>query len=284
MTDFLAGLDVSIFRALNDFCGWNPTFDRIVVHLEVIRGSLFMGIVGGLWYWADEEMPRRRETLLTMIVAVALVVNRVISVLLPFRNRPMYSIGANAPSFEWHADLEHWSSFPSDNATYLFAIAASFWLISRWGGLGLRRLCRVRDARAGLSRYPLSQRHPCRRALIGIATSLVVNREPGRRLIAAPILALEPRYPAYFYGLFFIALTELSGTFPSYPAHRGRHRPFHHRVQQVADQIRYIGGTVRRTSDAPNLVPLMFLPSPLLSATFDCGRGRHGTTGFDGSV
>jgi undecaprenyl-diphosphatase len=136
MTDFLAGLDVSIFRALNDFCGWNPTFDRIVVHLEVIRGSLFMGIVGGLWYWADEEMPRRRETLLTMIlaVAVALVVNRVISVLLPFRNRPMYSIGANAPSFEWHADLEHWSSFPSDNATYLFAIAASFWLISRWGG------------------------------------------------------------------------------------------------------------------------------------------------------
>ena len=90
MTD-LAGLDVSIFRALNDFCGWSPTLDRIVVHLEVLKGSLFMGIVGVLWYWPDKEMPRRRETLLTMILAVALslslVVNRVTSMLLPYRDR-----------------------------------------------------------------------------------------------------------------------------------------------------------------------------------------------------
>jgi undecaprenyl-diphosphatase len=97
--DFLAGLDVSIFRALNDFCGWSPALDRIVVHLEVLKGSLFMGIVGVLWYWPDREMPRRRETLLVMILAVALalVANRVISLLLPYRDRPMYSIGANAP-------------------------------------------------------------------------------------------------------------------------------------------------------------------------------------------
>jgi hypothetical protein len=64
----LAGLDVSIFRALNDFCGWSPTLDRVVVHLEVLKGSLFMGIVGVLWYWPDKDMPRRRQTLLTMIL------------------------------------------------------------------------------------------------------------------------------------------------------------------------------------------------------------------------
>jgi len=118
---FLAGLDVSIFRALNDFCGWSAALDRVVVHLEVLKGSIFMGIVGVLWYWPDKEMPRRRETILIMILAVALslVVNRVISSLLPYRDRPMYAIGTNAPTFEWHADLEHWSSFPSDNATYL---------------------------------------------------------------------------------------------------------------------------------------------------------------------
>ncbi|MEA2869199.1 MAG: hypothetical protein QOE39_3914, partial [Bradyrhizobium sp.] len=136
MINFLAGLDVSIFRALNDFCGWSPTLDRIVVHIEVLKGTLFMGIVGVLWYWPDKDMPRRRETMVIMILAVAvsLVFNRVVSTLLPYRDRPMYSLGANAPTFEWHADLEHWSSFPSDNATYLFAIAASLWLISRpWG-------------------------------------------------------------------------------------------------------------------------------------------------------
>ena len=31
----LAAIDLSIFRALNDFCGWSPTLDRIVVHLLV---------------------------------------------------------------------------------------------------------------------------------------------------------------------------------------------------------------------------------------------------------
>jgi undecaprenyl-diphosphatase len=85
----LAGLDVSIFRALNDFCGWSPTLDRIVVHLEVLKGSLFMGIGGVCGIGPTRKMPRRRETLLTMILAVALslVVNRVTSMLLPYRDR-----------------------------------------------------------------------------------------------------------------------------------------------------------------------------------------------------
>jgi undecaprenyl-diphosphatase len=216
VTDLLAGLDVSIFRALNDFCGWSPTLDRIVVHLGVLKGTLFMGTVGVLWYWPDKEMSRRRETLLIMILAVALslVVNRVTSTLLPFRERPMYSIGANAPTFEWHADLEHWSSFPSDNATYLFAIAASLWLISGWWGLFFG----IFAAFAALARVYLGIHYPSDivvGALIGIATSLAVNREPVRKLIAAPILALEKRYPPYFYGLFFLTLAELSGGFPN---------------------------------------------------------------------
>ena len=194
MTD-LAGLDVSIFRALNDFCGWSPTLDRIVVHLEVLKGPLFMGIVGMLWYWPDKEMPWRRETLLTMMLAVALalVVNRVTSMLLPYRDRPMYSIGANVPTFEWHADLEHWSSFPSDNATYLFAIAGSLWLISRWWGW----LFGAFAAFAALARVYLGIHYPSDivvGALIGIATSLAIGRKAVRTRIAAPILTFEARY------------------------------------------------------------------------------------------
>ena len=140
VTDFLVGLDVSIFRALNDFCGWSPALDRIVVNsIDILKGALFMGIVGLLWYWPDKEMPRRRETVLTMllVVAASLIINRALSTLVPFRERPMYSIGANPPSMAspWHPDLENWSSFPSDYATYLFAISAIFWLISRWWGL-----------------------------------------------------------------------------------------------------------------------------------------------------
>jgi undecaprenyl-diphosphatase len=216
VTDFLAGLDVSIFRALNDFCGWSPALDRIVVHLEVLKGSLLMGTVGVLWYWPDRDMPRRRQTLLVTILALALslVVNRVTSMLLPYRNRPMYSIGANAPTFEWHADLEHWSSFPSDNATYLFAIAASLWLISwRWG-----LFFGVFAAFAALARVFLGIHYPSdivAGALIGVATSVAVNREAVRKRLAAPVLAWEASHPSYFYGLFFLALAEMSGGFPN---------------------------------------------------------------------
>jgi undecaprenyl-diphosphatase len=216
VTDFLAGLDVSIFRALNDFCGWSPALDRIVVHLEVLKGSLFMGIVGVLWYWPDKEMPRRRQTLLITIltVALSLVVNRVTSMLLPYRDRPMYSIGANAPTFEWHADLEHWSSFPSDNATYLFAIAAGLWLISRRWGLFFGTFATF----AGLARVFLGIHYPSDvvvGALIGIVTSVAINREAVRTRMAAPVLVWEASHPPYFYGLFFLALAEMSGGFPN---------------------------------------------------------------------
>ncbi|WP_024506533.1 phosphatase PAP2 family protein [Bradyrhizobium sp. ARR65] len=216
MADFLIGLDVSIFRAINNFCGWSPTLDRIVVHLEVLKGSLFMGIVGLLWYWPDKDIQRRRETILTivLVVAISLLVNRLISIVVPYRDRPMYSIGVNAPTFEWHADLEHWSSFPSDNATYLFAIAAGLWLISRWWGLFFGVFATL----AALARVYLGIHYPSDvlvGALIGIATGFVINREPVRKRIAAPILALEPRYTPYFYGLFFLALAELSGGFPN---------------------------------------------------------------------
>jgi membrane-associated phospholipid phosphatase len=214
--DTLAGLDVSIFRTLNDLCGSSPTLDRIVVHLEVLKGSLLMGMVGLLWYWPDKEMTRRRETILTIILAVAvsLILNRAISMMAPYRERPMYSIGANVPTFEWHADLEHWSSFPSDNATYLFAIAAGFWLISRWWGLFFG----IFAAFAAVARVYLGIHYPSDvlvGALIGIATSAVINREPVRKRLAAPVLAFEPRYAPYFYGLFFLALAELSGGFPN---------------------------------------------------------------------
>jgi membrane-associated phospholipid phosphatase len=214
VTDFLVELDVSIFRALNDFVGRNPTFDRILANHEILKGPLFAVIVGVLWYWPDKEMSRRREALLMMMVVVglSLVVNRTLSTLLPFRVRPMHSIGANAPLGDWHPNFMQWSSFPSDNATYLFAIAAGLWIISRWLGLFFG----VYAAWVVLARVSLGIHYPSDvfvGALIGIATSIVFNRETVRKRIAAPLLTLEVRYPPYFYGLFFLALSELSGGF-----------------------------------------------------------------------
>jgi undecaprenyl-diphosphatase len=214
MTDSLAGLDVSLFRALNDFCGLHPTLDRIAVHAAIIQGTIFVGIVGALWFWPKDRQ-RQRETIIIMILAIAvsLTVNRSVSTLLPFRHRPMYAVGANVPSFEWQPDLEHWSSFPSDTATLLFTIAAGFWLVSRWWGVVFGGFATF----TSLARVYLGIHYPSDivvGALLGVGTSLALNREFVRRKIAEPILAIEARYQPYFYGLFFVVLGELGDGFP----------------------------------------------------------------------
>lgn len=213
---YWATLDTEIFRAINDYCGWSPSLDRLVVHVETLKGALFLGLFGYLWYKPDKEQARRRETLIVIVfaVAIALVANRVLSMLLPFRERPMYGIGAFAPTFEWHADLEHWSSFPSDNATYLFAIAAGLWRIGRpWGLLfGIFATC------AALARVYLGIHYPSDvlvGALLGMAVSFVFIREPVLRRIGRPLLAYKSWRPEYFYAVLFLAIAEVGTGFPN---------------------------------------------------------------------
>jgi len=214
VADFLTGLDVSLFRALNDLCGLNPTLDRIAVHAQIIQGTIFVGIVGALWFW-PEDTKRHRETITIMILAiiVSLMLNRTVSTLLPFRHRPMYTLGANTPGFEWHADLERWSSFPSDTATLLFTTAAGFWLVSRWWGF----VFGVFAISTSLARVYLGIHYPSdilAGALLGVGATLALNREFVRRRISANILTMEVRHQPYFYGLFFVVIAELGDGFP----------------------------------------------------------------------
>jgi hypothetical protein len=98
---------------------------------------------------------------------------------------------------------EHWSSFPSDTLALLFAIAAGFWLGSRWLGL----VFGVFALSTSLARVYLGIHYPSDilvGAMLGIATSIALDRDFVRRKIAAPILAIETFYPPYFYGVFFV--------------------------------------------------------------------------------
>lgn len=214
--DLISEIDVSIFRAFNYFCGWNPTLDHFVAYIEILKGFFFIGTFGFLWHQDDADQKRRREILLVMllVIALSLVINRVIAHMLPFRVRPMYAVGANRPRFDWHADLENWSSFPSDNATYLFAIAAGVWLISvRWG-LFFGAFASL----ASLARTYFGVHYPgdiLVGALIGVVTSIAVNRDMVQTRIGGRILTWEPRRPAYFYGVLFLALAEVSNGFPN---------------------------------------------------------------------
>jgi undecaprenyl-diphosphatase len=211
---YFSEVDISFYRALNAFCGWSPTLDRAALHVPGVVGVLFMGIFGLLWFRPDTDQFRRREMLVMIFPAVALglILNRTISTLLPFRVRPMYAIGANAPSHSWTFDLENWSSFPSDNATYLFAITACLWALLRPFGIvfGLFSTCVL------LARIYFGIHYPSDivvGALLGIAVAVALNVRAVRDTIAKPLLVVEKQMPSYFYGLLFMGLAEVAGVF-----------------------------------------------------------------------
>jgi undecaprenyl-diphosphatase len=209
-------MDVPIYRALNSLCGTSETLDRIVYHAAGPTGVVFLGLFGLLWFGTAGGQIRRRQVLILVVpaVAIALLVNRTVSTLLPFRVRPMYAIGANAPSYHWAFDLENWSSFPSDNATYLFAIAACLFVASRYAGL----VFGLFGAFACLGRIYFGIHYPSdilAGAAIGLFTGYAVTRPSLAESTSRPLLAYEKQYPGYFYAVLFMMLAEVVGGFPN---------------------------------------------------------------------
>jgi undecaprenyl-diphosphatase len=213
---FLEALDVSFYRALNSFCGTSATLDRFIYHLAGPTGVIFLGLFGLLWFRPDGDQIRRRQALILVVpaVALALVLNRTISTLLPFRVRPMYALGAAAPSYPWTFDLENWSSFPSDNATYLFAIAACLFVVSRYAGVAFGLF----GALVCVGRIYFGIHYPSdilAGALLGLGTGFLVTRPGVAEAVSRPLLGYEKQMPGYFYALLFMALAEVAGGFPN---------------------------------------------------------------------
>ncbi len=220
---YLRELDLSIFHAINGFCGQNPKLDQFLIQLDfsAAKGLAFMGSFGALWFQRTKDQERtkdqakRRETLIIMIFAILLsiIAARAAANLLPFRIRPMFvpDIGYHAPLLSV-GNYENWSSFPSDTATYFFVITTGFWLLSRW--LGVLWACF--STIVILARVYLGIHYPSDvlgGALLGIGLTLAMNNQFAHARIAAPILAMEQRAPAIFYGLLFPVLFETATIF-----------------------------------------------------------------------
>ncbi len=215
----LSHFDLPILHAINGFCGNNPLMDRLISHLALdFKWAVPLCVFWVLWFQKSEDQTYRHKVLAVMIVAVllSLVVNRMISVAMPYRVRPMETpnIDYHAPIFESRlnlADFELWSSFPSDQATYFFAFAAGFWFFSARLGLAMAAYGTV----IILSRVYLGTHFPSDvlvGSLLGVAVQLVLNRDYARRAIT-PVLALEKSRPALFNALLFFVLLEMGTGF-----------------------------------------------------------------------
>jgi undecaprenyl-diphosphatase len=125
-------MDDTLFRAINDLAGHNPFFDLPLTFMSGYGPLVLIGVLALLWFWPTEPTARdtrQRVVLIAVLsVAVALLLNQII-IHLWARPRP----------FETHTVTlllppTHEPSFPSDHATFAFAIALAVLFASGYLG------------------------------------------------------------------------------------------------------------------------------------------------------
>jgi undecaprenyl-diphosphatase len=219
--NWLADIDLSLFHAINDYCGRSWALDHFLGSLQgnnLISGGLYLASFWALWLQPTDGQARR-EMLITLLFAVvlSLILNRLLSIIVPFRVRPMYElgIGFRAPLYDEppRYDLEGWSAFPSDHATFYFALTTGFWLLSRRLGM----IFAVFSILWGtLPRVYFGVHYPSDvlvGALIGIGVTIALERPRVRNLVASPVLALKERAPTCFSFLMFLLTFETANLF-----------------------------------------------------------------------
>ena len=125
----IRGVDVSVYEFLSRFAGhW--MLDRLVAQEEansLLKGALFFAIYWYVWFSPAVDQPRRRRAVIAVLTAsiLAIVVARSIAFMVPFRLRPIYDPVVTHPhySIPVTVNIENWSAFPSDTASFFFALA-----------------------------------------------------------------------------------------------------------------------------------------------------------------
>src|SRR5947208_3223524 len=130
-------VDVFIYHFLNGFAGnrildWFASFEDVS---NLLKGGAFLAMYWYLWFKAGAAQERRRTAIIVIVVGalLALVAARSIATLMPFRIRPMYDprLQHHPYAFPITPTLINWSAFPSDNATFFFALAFGLAYLSR---------------------------------------------------------------------------------------------------------------------------------------------------------
>jgi membrane-associated phospholipid phosphatase len=219
--NFVMNLDHYFFQIINGFAG-TRTLDYLSRYEEqgdgdLVKGGLFLMIYWYFWFKQGPEQPRRRETIVAILIGVifSLFLCRTIADLFPFRDRPMY-VDANYrhPSIQVDPNIENWSAFPSDQSGYFAGLATGVFFLSRPLGLALYAYSFVFIC---LTRIYLGLHYPSD-VLVGAGigmSSVAISAQSGfvRLRLAAPINRLEGRVPGFFYAGLFLVSFEMAELF-----------------------------------------------------------------------
>jgi undecaprenyl-diphosphatase len=138
----MLSIDVAVLLWINQFAHHFYALDAAVVLISksyLLKGGVIMAMFWWEWFREGNDQEYRRELLLTNLLGslAVIVVARSLAHFLPFRERPLQTpgLGLRLP-YTMSADtLIHWSSFPSDHATFLCALATGLWMERRRLGM-----------------------------------------------------------------------------------------------------------------------------------------------------
>ena len=133
----IQNLDLAIYHLFNGFAGnrFLDYFASLEENASLLKGGLFLALYWHFWFRADPDREGRRRAIIAIFIGalLALVVCRTIADLAPYRIRPMYDLNLQHHPYAvpTSTKLINWSSFPSDNATFFFALAFGLAHLSR---------------------------------------------------------------------------------------------------------------------------------------------------------
>lgn len=209
--DNFFGFDQAGLSLLNDFARRDAAVDNFIA---LLAGSPLakLGAFGAFFWWAwfsgGEARQHRREVVIRSIAGglLAALVSRLAQNFMPHRPRPLHNDAyVFTPPFGLNVEtLQEWSSFPSDHAALIFALATGVWMLSRpWGVMAYAWSLLV----VCLPRVYLGLHYPSdivAGAGLGILCAAVALAVPLKAGIFGTVFRFEARRTALFYGFAFL--------------------------------------------------------------------------------
>lgn len=212
--------DSSIISFLNDFAGHWKTFDETMVFISespLVKGGPIVACFWWLWFRRPSDGPSRRDFVVATVLtgAVAVLVARGAATALWFRERPIADASQHfiMPYSFTGADLESWSSFPSDHAVLFFSLSMGLFLAYRPVGIAAFAWTTVVIC---FPRMYLGIHWPTdliAGAALGIALAWLGTAQAIRDVIRTRILPWAESSPALFYAGMSIVSFEVTNLF-----------------------------------------------------------------------
>lgn len=217
------GFDTPILLFINGLArhwGWFDALMHGFTNNYLLKSASIILLYYVAWFkpMPDVQTMRWRQGhLLAGLGAAVLapILARLLTVVLPFRQRPMNTEGLPFHLPE-HMRAEvvdiHWSSFPSDNIALVAPLAIGLFIVSRRMG-SLAGAIVVVDCFARMYSGLHFPTDVLGGAVLGALTFCLIDCTPLKQLGTVPAFTLMEKHPGLFYGGFFLITYQIANVF-----------------------------------------------------------------------